>query len=755
MHIGMSANPVEPGDHPSGLIAENGCAHATIVVPADAGPADQYAAEDLQTVLRTITGVVLPIAGDGEPVNGNRILIGDTRFTDSVVTPAERESLGREGYVVRLKGRDLALAGGGPYGNIYAVAELYDRLGARWYLPGDLGACIPKLSTARFDGPDVRRTPSFAMRWVGSDAAWNLRNRTNYIRDARLPPAFVVHPKVYHTQQNLIPHEKYDETHPEFFALIGGQRSREAWCKLCNANPQLPAEIAGNMARRLRENPGTDLVSFSPTDGQFWCGCEACLKLDEPDVPGDQRYSRRQMILYNRVAEELEKEFPDQLILVGAYNVYTWPPKDPQVRAHRNLAVIICHYEDYCLAHPTNDPNCHPNQRYLELVRAWQQHTPHVYLYEYYCKGNWIDLPWPIVHTVAADIPFFKSIGIKGLYTQYSLSHIWSNFLVHYAAARLLWDHTTDVAALLEEFYGKFYGEAAEPMKRYHEALEHQVATNEHHFPGNAPRNATHVFTEALMAELDGYLKEATRLAKDDLVQRRIEKIALSTAYASRLGRYYRLRVRARQLAGEEQRAVLTEALQVVEILRDEVLADRTRYEGVSSGQWLSGRLLMAREIKRLKEALSGESAEQMAFTPIEEVRGPWLFSPDADNVGLKENWFDPDFDDAQWRPIDINKSWGDQGYPDHGGFAWYRTRITRAGDDKNTDLKIQFGSVDEEAWVYWNGKPVAQHSGWREPFVVVIGNGDILLDRPNLLAVRVHHRRSMGGIKGKVLLGE
>ena len=89
--------------------------------------------------------------------------------------------------------RDLALVGGGAYGTIYAVAELYDRLGARWYLPGELGACVPKLKTVRFDALDVRRTPSFAMRWIGTDAQWNLRNRSNRIDDEnyRRPMSFI------------------------------------------------------------------------------------------------------------------------------------------------------------------------------------------------------------------------------------------------------------------------------------------------------------------------------------------------------------------------------------------------------------------------------------------------------------------------------------------------------------------------------------------------------------------------------------
>ena len=185
---------------PASVLIDRGIPCATIVLSAEAGPAEKYAAANLQSVFQKMTGVRLAIAGDDRSIEGNRILIGNTRFTDAVVPANERKTLDKEGYIVRLHGRDLALAGGGPYGTIYAVDELYDRLGARWYLPGDLGEVIPHLDTIRFNPLDVRRTPSFAMRWVGDNVAWNLHNRTNRVTDARLPPAFVVYPGIYHTQ---------------------------------------------------------------------------------------------------------------------------------------------------------------------------------------------------------------------------------------------------------------------------------------------------------------------------------------------------------------------------------------------------------------------------------------------------------------------------------------------------------------------------------------------------------------------------
>lgn len=603
------------GEYPVGVLVDRGLAQSVIVIPASADAGVRYAASDLQLVFEQMSGVKLPITTDDQLAAGNRILLGNTRFTDRVVSKREQTELGDEEYIVRLRDRDLALVGGGTYGTIWAVTELYDRLGARWYMPGELGACVPKLETIRFNALNVRRGPSFKMRWIGKDNQWNLRNRTNQIQDENLPPAFVVYPGIYHTQNKLLPDSEYGQTHPEFFALIDGVRSKRVGeRKLCNSNPDLPAEIARNMSSMLRSVPGIDLISFSPTDGQAWCECNDCQALDNglrqpgnSEVPQDQKYSRRQMVLYNRVAQELAREFPEQLILVGAYNTYTWPPRDQTVRGHKNLSVVICHYQPSaaCLAHPVDDAACGPNARYLELIRAWQQHTSHIYFYEYYWKVNWLDLPWPITHTVAADIPYYKSIGVEGLYTQYTTGSIWSNFIPMYAAARLLWDHTIDVSALLDELYVKFYGKAAEPMRRWHETLEASMADSKTHIPGGAASGSPVIFTKEVINKLKSNLAEAQRLVEDDLVKRRLEKIALMTEYTERLATAFCLaRDSAKQKDKTASIELLKQAYLIGNALRDDLLARPDYYQGVATGRYYKNNFYMHRILNGWRKKL-------------------------------------------------------------------------------------------------------------------------------------------------------
>lgn len=614
----LDADQLVPGPHPPGRLVTGGKPCATIVLPRAADTAARYAAHDCQEVIREITGAVLPVVDDSGTVPGNRVLLGRTRFTDAVVPEGDCRGLGREGYVARLRGRDLALVGNGPYAPVYALAEVYERLGARWFMPGDIGECLPDLDTVTVAPIDVRRVPSFEMRWVGNDLTWNLRNRVNLVLDTSLPPAFTVLPVVirrggyialFHTQEVLMPHREYFDEHPDFFALVDGERCRNrGTAKLCNANPAVAEELARRLLEVKRENPSLALLNLSPTDGQDWCECEACRALDEPGVPRDQRYSRRQMVLYNRVARIVDQAHPGQRILVGAYNVYTWPPKDPELKAHPDLAVVICHYEDYCLAHPTNTTSCKPNRRYLELIRQWQEHTEHVFLYEYYCKANWLGLPWPIVHTIAEDLPFYHQIGLKGMYTQYNQAYVWNNFIPMYVATKLLWDHTADVAAILDDLYTRFYGSAAEPMRRWHETLERQMATCGTHMPGNAPRYAHCVFTEEVCRQLTACIEEARAATDTEKVRARVERMAVQSEYAVELAHVFQLRQRATS-GGASVAPLLREAIKRGVALHRKVKAAPDRYDGIM----VESRLrtgIMQRTMDRLRRDLAGTTAE-------------------------------------------------------------------------------------------------------------------------------------------------
>ncbi len=712
-------------DAPPGTLVADGQPAATIVLPAE--PSDELvlAARQLQTA------------------------------ADIAVAP----QLDDEGYVIKSLGPDLAIIGGSDLGAFYGVCGLLeDHLGVRWYVPGDpLGECVPEMKDIVLTDLDDRQTPSFPMRWIGR-GHWSVMNRQNRGGDG-LEPGFKIEPGIYHTQGRLLPHTEYFNEHPEYFALVRGKRSENRQCKLCYSNPQVAREVAHHMAQLLEADPDLDLLSLSPTDGQLWCECEACQAMDEQDVPRDQSKSRRSLLFYNAVAAELRKTHPGAHMLVGAYNVYNRPPKDPEVKADPMLAVIITHYEDYCMAHPVNDPNCPPNRIYNEVIRAWQGLGCDIYFYEYYWKVNWMDLPWPITHCQAVDIPYFKSVGVKGVYTQFNTQNAWTLFPAYYVPAKLLWNVNADVEQILDEMCDRMFGAAGKAMREYYQVMEDSMANCGHHFPGHGTTAGRYVFTDEVLKVMGDALSRAHQITErgglsatvrqapppvesaaqararmipsKQLVEQRLAKIDLSYEYTRRLMKYANLRARIdSKESAEEALATAQQALNALEELVNEVRTERAKWNGIVSTSVVSESVYLGREVTTLRKRVAQLRAHTTEV--LVELPKTWKFKLDPDDQGQDERWFAPDLDDTGWEDIQIGKPWEEQGHEGYDGFAWYRLKL------KVEPAWLTFDAVDGEAWVYLNGELLGHHEGWDEPFS---------------LPLKVEHERRAGQASGPVCL--
>lgn len=81
-------------------------------------------------------------------------------------------------------------------------------------------------------------------------------------------------------------------------------------------------------------------------------------------------------------------------------------------------------------------------------------------------------------------------------------------------------------------------------------------------------------------------------------------------------------------------------------------------------------------------------------------------------------------------------------------GWVWFRANLTQHEAPKS----ISFDSVDDNAWVYLNGKLLTHHEGWSDPFSVDV-TGAWKPDGPNVLAVLVQNNDGVGGLGGDVVL--
>jgi hypothetical protein len=130
----------------------------------------------------------------------------------------------------------------------------------------------------------------------------------------------------------------------------------------------------------------------------------------------------------------------------------------------------------------------------------------------------------------------------------------WANQGINfYLGAKLAWDPSQDPDRLLSEYYERFYGAAAGPMRRYWERWEQAMAATT--AQGHGGYEWLAMYTPALVAEQDVVLTEAERLAAGDR-----EKVRRRVAFA-RLGfRFTEAWTRMRDHAGRREWAAAVAA---------------------------------------------------------------------------------------------------------------------------------------------------------------------------------------------------
>ncbi len=228
---------------------------------------------------------------------------------------------------VTLDGETLELWGLDERGSFNAVTAFLQKLGARWYLPGELGEMLPSMKTIELPKLDETVKPDFALRQFnfrfatcGPDTSlWAMRLGIRH--DERL--------QIAHGMANMTNREEVFAQHPEWFAIYGGKpdfKPGDTKCQLCYSNDELFRETV-RYARALLDTFRLESVSIMPPDGYTSiCQCEKCQGKDSPERNERGLLSDYVWDFVNRVAKEVGKTHPHAKVLNCAYGSYTLPP---------------------------------------------------------------------------------------------------------------------------------------------------------------------------------------------------------------------------------------------------------------------------------------------------------------------------------------------------------------------------------------------------------------------------------------------
>lgn len=522
-----------PAGAPAAFLVENGRSDYVIVLPADAIPAEQRAARELQFFLKEISGAELPIRTDRDPLSSRTILLGtaDTnRAVRRLPDGPTSAGLGAEGFVVRPVGEHLVLGGGRPRGTLYAVSSfLEDDLGCRWF--SATVSRIPRKPTIALPEKGRTETPAFEYRepfyteaW---DRDWAARNRCNGTwmeLDEETGGRIAYHPWA-HSFDKLVPPEEWFESHPEYFSEIDGRRRADK-AQLCLTNPDVLRLSIDRVHRWIERNPGVRMVSVSQNDHYGPCTCAGCRRITE----AEGSHAGELLMFVNRIAEAVAERHPDILIDTLAYQYTEKPPKT--VRPRENVRVRLAPISN-CFSHPIDQ--CPENRAAYENLKAWSALTDNLYIWHYNTNFAHYPAPLPDLDELQGTTRVYRDLGVKGIFFQGAYARGGGGELAElrsWVLAKMLWNPDRDIWALTEEFARGYYEEAAPHIMLYLRMMHDTVRTENLHARIYDNPEKVPYLRRWLMKRAEEFFEqaEAAVAAKPEVLER-VRKARLSVEY--------------------------------------------------------------------------------------------------------------------------------------------------------------------------------------------------------------------------------
>ena len=522
------------------FIVKEGQPRAEIVIAAKPARMAKLAAEELQAYVAKISGAQLPVTdapGDALPV---KIYVGRSAFTEKlgidgqglddgafqmksganwlVLLGRDDDFVPKEPYTAvgggssepdrlrmlaewdkrtgtfygnprgdlgRQYSRSLKLWAFDESGSFNAVCEFLRRLGVRWYMSGENGEIVPRITDIPLPTVDETVRPAFGLRCMhpmgdtfGSlnrdDLLWTLRLGLN-------AQCRALGPAMYHSHglDAVLSRAEMRAAHPEYYAMAADGTRKTNVNHACLTSDGLVAEAA-RYARAVFDVYGAPSVSVMPEDGFFFCRCEGCKGKDTPERGRAGEHSDYVWAFVDRVAREVIKTHPDRTISCAAYGTYTLPPAKI-AKLSPNVQVVIVHGRGWQFPKPVERGL---TLSLLDLWKEWRDRTDRPIMdYEHYPLTNrGYEMPlFYFPHAIAAGLRAHRGIS-PGEFVEVGWGPaqvrghgLHSPEFAHlnvYVTSRLYWNPDLDLDALLDEYYRLFYGPAAAEMRLFIEYCE-------------------------------------------------------------------------------------------------------------------------------------------------------------------------------------------------------------------------------------------------------------------------------------------
>lgn len=567
--------PNESSTPPKLVLVEEGVSRVPIVVFEAAPPMTRRAADELAEYIEKASGArPKVIAGRPDPMPVSAIWVGyqpvleklfpDLDFAfehpEEILIAANDQHLviaGRDRWDpehLEVEGIDEKIVGKQQeYGTVNAVYTfLQDHLGVRWLWPGELGEDVVRQETIALAPllfryhPQIRaRGGAFNFSMLGNRGYGKAHDWT---RLQRLQ---------LHSLDMEGGHgfgdwwERYHQSHPDIFALqADGTRSgfpNPRTAKLCQSNPKVWELWLKGVEETLAKDPTRTAFNASPNDG--WtsghCVCENCTAWDHPD--GEPRLfhwkncrkerpalTDRDVTFANKLGELLRERYPDKdyHVLMLSYGHSRPAP----VLARPGDNVIMVSVANFFGRTGLVDRGSTRGTTHREQFEAWGKLAPRLmWRPNTGSPAGWQQgLPDVSIAQTIQDLKFVAGRNCLGIYIDAVWEHWATQGPQYYVMAQLIWDPRRDGQAVLDDYFARAFGPAAQHVRAYFETIEQsRMAYVEEHGYETGPFSFPQLYSTDLLDRADNHLKRAAASVPDgpSVYCARVEFVAAGLAF--------------------------------------------------------------------------------------------------------------------------------------------------------------------------------------------------------------------------------
>ncbi|MBQ6472368.1 MAG: DUF4838 domain-containing protein [Victivallales bacterium] len=497
------------------VIAENSQSAYDIVIRANAPQTTSYAANELKAYLKKVAEVdaaVLTAKAEGRKA----IYVGTHPELPQTVDFASEKYEGSERFrIAELADGDISIMGAecdanpvsrqsADFGLLFGTYEFIERfLGVRWYTPGEFGEAFEPLEKVEASGLPIDQKPAYFARayWPFK---WNeFSARESLVFNRRVRAFGTRSGSANHSMQDF--YFPYHETRPDFFALrldgkreFGGfrpgtQPSERRWAgypHFCLTNPDLVKAYCDAIDAYYAKDPKANFWKFMHPDEHFVyvmpddcfnlnkCHCKNCQEMltDRPRA----EMSNLVFSFVKKVAEHVQRKYPDKKVLTNPYESYYYPP---DFRLPDNVVVSIC-ADPYFLFYGSK----RYRDSFEKTLKMWSEKAKEVTIWHYYLPYR-DAYPYQMPHI--ADKWYREYPQIRGCFIELNdtklagqlagremrinpeygqektTADLGQNYLTFYFSMKAMWGAPVNVDAELDYHYRLFYGPAAADMKRF------------------------------------------------------------------------------------------------------------------------------------------------------------------------------------------------------------------------------------------------------------------------------------------------